>query len=159
MGMFDSIRLENDIPDPHLRDEEWQTKSLDNALSAYRVSVDGELFVTRGEYEMKEAPDSFFGWTREVVSEWEERVDHHGVVEAYCYQRGEEENRAVIYDLYFTYGRLTSMERRVETYPHVPPQPTVQDSSPIVEAAAGALNLRLPASIELLTAGQQGELW
>lgn len=95
MGMFDRIRFENDIPDPHLRDEEWQTKSLENALLDYRVSADGKLFVTRKEYDTKEAPDSLFGLSLYVVDEWEDRVDHHGVVEAYCYRRGEDQSHAV----------------------------------------------------------------
>src|SRR5699024_1983379 len=57
MGMFDTIRFDNDIPDPELRDREWQTKSLENALIHYRISSDGELFETRTETRTRENPD------------------------------------------------------------------------------------------------------
>ena len=118
MGMFDTVRFENDIPDPELRDREWQTKSLENTLTDYRISSDGELFEKRTETRHREDPDSWLGWKAEVIREWEEKVDFHGVIEAYTDVKLEDgHTRWITYSAYFTYGKLTSFERAEELRP------------------------------------------
>jgi hypothetical protein len=131
MGMFDRIRLENEIPDPELRDEEWQTKSLENMLLDYRVTREGELIVKRQEFERLEDSESFTGFVLKVVREWEEKVEHHGVVETYAHQDlPDESTRVLRYFLYFTYGRLTSLERTESMLPPRKPLPRLEDASP-----------------------------
>lgn len=157
--MFDNIHFENDIPDPHLRDKEWQTKSLENALLKYRVTAEGELIVKREKYEFVEAPEHLFGFQQNVVDEWEEKVEHHGIVEAYCFQRREDGSaHSVTYDLYFSYGQLDRLERREEEYPAPRPIERNEDPTPMTETQVGDYTLHLPESIEVTHATQQGEL-
>lgn len=157
--MFDYIRFENDIPDPHLRDEEWQTKSLENLMNRYRVTTDGELIVKREKYEVVEAPNHILGMYENVVDEWEEKVEHHGVVEAYCFKRREDRSaHSTIYDLYFSYGRLDRIERREEEFPAPRPVEHRKDPSPITETQVGDYALHLPESIQVRHATQQGAL-
>lgn len=159
MGMFDNVVFENDIPDPELRDREWQTKSLENAMLAYRVTPEGKLMVTRKEYRSREDPESFLGWTLEAVREWEEEVDHHGVIEAYTFQRLEDDShKETLYRLFFTYGQLDRLEREEHTYApakHVPP---LKDDSPRRQLIVGELELDLPESIRVPLGRQEGRL-
>lgn len=159
MGMFDHITFENDIPDPELRDQEWQTKSLENALLDYRVTSDGKLMLTRKEFRSREEPESFFGWRLEVVREWEEEVDHHGVIEAYTFERLEDDSsKETIYRLFFSYGKLDRLERDERAYPPVRHVPPLKDDSPRRQVTVGELELDLPESIRASLGRQEGRL-
>lgn len=159
MGMFDNIYFENDIPDPHLRDRQWQTKSLDNALLRYRVTAAGELMVKRAKYEVVEDPDYFLRFRQNVVAEWEEKVEHHGIIEAYCFQKHDDGSaHSVIYDVYFTHGRFDRLERREEHYPAPRRADRIDDPAPTTETQVGDYTLHLPDSVKVLHASTQGEL-
>lgn len=159
MSMFDRVHLENDIPDPDLRYKEWQTQSLRNALFHYRVTSDGELIVKRERHEFVEAPQHPLGFQQNLVAKWEEKVDHHGIVETYCLLEHDDGSRSMIfYDLYFSYGKLDRLERREEY--HAPPRgvESVEDPAPVKETRVGDYSLHLPESIEVKHASAQGEL-
>lgn len=157
--MFDNIHFENDVPDPHLRDKEWQTKSLESALLKYRVTEAGELFVKREKLELVEAPDHLLGFRQNVVEEWEEKVEHHGVVEAYCFQRREDGSaHSITYNLYFSYGQLDRLERSEEEYPAPRSVERIEDPAPMTETRVGDYTLHLPESIQVSHATLQGEL-
>jgi hypothetical protein len=159
MGMFDRIHLENEIPDPEFRDEEWQTKSLENMLLDYRVTREGELIVKRQEFERHVDSESRTGFVLKAVREWEEMVEHHGVVEAYAHQDlPDESTRVVTYFLYFTYGRLTSLERTERVLPPRKPLPRMEDGSPRVRKAFGELEVDLPVTIRILALEPEGKL-
>jgi hypothetical protein len=160
MGMFGWIHLENKIPDPDLREREWQTKSLENFMLHYRVTADGELIVKRQEFEAQEDPGAFLGMKLKVVREWEETVDHHGVVETYNYRRlPDDSSHSVTYLLYFTYGRLTSLERSERSFPPVKPLPRLEDLSHRRREAIGDLEVDFPESVELLRLHQEGSVY
>lgn len=160
MGMFDRIHLENEIPDPELRDEEWQTKSLENMLLDYRVTREGELIVKRQEFEPHEDPESFTGFVLKAVREWEEKVEHHGVVETYAHQDlPDESTRVLTYFLFFTYGRLTSLERTERVLPPRKPLPRLEDDSPRVRNTFGELEVDLPETIRILALEPEGNLF
>jgi hypothetical protein len=160
MGMFDRVLLENDIPDPDLRDLEWQTKSLENMLLDYRVTREGELIVKRQEFGSREDPDSLTGMALKVVGEWEEKVEHHGVVETYSYEdEADGSARVVTYFLYFTYGKLTSLERTERTLPPRKVIPRREDDSPRVSEVLGDIEVDLPETIEILALRPEGALY
>jgi hypothetical protein len=158
--MFDRVYLENDIPDLELREREWQTKSLENMLLDYRVTRHGELIVKRQEFESQKDPDSFLGVVLKVVREWEERVEHHGVVETYTYEDlSDGSSRVLTYYLYFAYGRLTSFERDERFLPPRRPVPRLEDDSPRQKEARGELEVDLPETIQVLALKPEGELY
>jgi hypothetical protein len=158
--MFDWIHLENEIPDPDLREREWQTKSLENFMLHYRVTSDGELIVKRQEFKAREDPDTFLGMRLEVVREWEETVDHHGVVDTYNYRTlPDGSSRSVTYLLYFTYGSLTSLERSERSFPPSKPLPRLEDESPRHREAVGDLEVDFPESVDLVRLQQEGSVY
>ncbi|MEX2535892.1 MAG: hypothetical protein WD273_09890 [Trueperaceae bacterium] len=160
MGMFDWLTFENDIPDPNLREREWQTKSLENAMLRYRVTEGGELFVTRNELRARDDSESFLGISFEVVREWEENVGYHGVIEAYTYERlADDSSHTVTYRLYFTYGRLTSLERDEQTHPPVKRMPPQEDESPRWRVTTGKLEVDFPETMQATLMKQEGQLY
>jgi hypothetical protein len=158
--MFDWIHLENEIPDPDLREREWQTKSLENFMLHYRVTSDGELIVKRQEFEAREDPDTLLGMRLEVVREWEETVDYHGVGETYIYRTlPDGSSHSVTYLLYFTYGRLTSLERSERSFPPSRPVPRLEDESPRRREAFGDLEVDFPESVDLGSLAAGGSVY
>lgn len=74
MGMFDTIKLENPLPDPAWGSFTWQTKSLINALEDFRIDKDGQLWHTPCTYhhvEQQDRPDQKFPWAGSM------RVERH----------------------------------------------------------------------------------
>jgi hypothetical protein len=51
MGMYDSIRCEQPLPDGWQPDEQMQTKDLDCELLDYVITKDGRLLCNRGHFE------------------------------------------------------------------------------------------------------------
>jgi hypothetical protein len=127
MGMYDTIKIKKALPLPeevkHLNlnwlEIEYQTKNFDNCLSEFVLTENGELFeiLVEREYvewsneEKKTAPKfSFFKDIIEKKRE-EKKLNYHGVVRFYCYERFDEENDFFIdYDAFFIYGKLDKIE-------------------------------------------------
>lgn len=69
MGMFDYVKLDLHIPEldvVKIKDDEFQTKSLDNFMDNYRIDSNGQLwrrFVVREEVPLEERPlyKEFYG--------------------------------------------------------------------------------------------------
>src|SRR4051794_29995094 len=51
MGMYDSIRCEQPLPDGWQPDEPMQTKDLDCELLEYVITMDGRLLCDHGHFE------------------------------------------------------------------------------------------------------------
>lgn len=127
MGMYDTLKIKKQLPLPeevrdlniNWLDIEYQTKSFDNCLSEFILTENGELveilvereYIEWSKEEKKTAPKySFFKDVIEKKRE-EKKLDYHGVVRFYCYERFDEENDFFIdYDAFFIYGKLDKIE-------------------------------------------------
>ncbi len=127
MGMYDTIKIKKQLSLPeevknlniNWLDIEYQTKSFDNCLSEFILTENGKLFeiliereyIQWSEEEKKSAPKySFFKDVIEKKRE-EKKLNYHGVVRFYCYERFDEENDFFIdYDAFFIYGKLDKIE-------------------------------------------------
>jgi len=127
MGMFDEIKCEKELP---LNDElkalnvKWnevifQTKDLDNCLSNYRITKDGELVedVVEKEftYYTDEERKKLKGWNfikdEKIVKKYSKKVEYHGIIKFYeMFEFTEEEDIWVDFDAYFVYGKLDKLE-------------------------------------------------
>lgn len=112
MGMFDYIRVETKIPgyEEIPRDVEFQTKSFENLMDTYVISIKGELYVEQWSYDFIETHGSLFGgYMRKIDDSYrrEYLTDYHGDVIFYT---GLNEDRMWRdYTARFTEGKLTKV--------------------------------------------------
>ena len=125
--MFDQLKCEKELP---LNDElktlnvKWnevifQTKDLDNCLSNYRITQDGELVeeVVEKEYTYytKEELKKLKGWhfikDEKIVKEYSKKVEYHGTIRFYeLLNLNEQEDIWAEFDAHFVYGKLDKIE-------------------------------------------------
>ena len=126
--MFDNIKCKKELP---LTDElknlpiKWddvtfQTKDLDNCLSEYIISENGELLeeVVEREYiyyteEEKKQKRDKWDFYKEVIEKnrYTKRVEFHGKITFYeIFDFSETEDIWVDFDAYFNYGKLDKLE-------------------------------------------------
>lgn len=120
--MFDSIRCDYPLPLPlevvdilpDIYEQEFQTKDFENLLEGYILNEDGELLRIQKEYEWKDDDEAFLKGYMEVVNEEIVPSNFHGIVNFYCYERIEENNKAkdisIDYLAKFTDGKLQNIE-------------------------------------------------
>jgi hypothetical protein len=127
MGMFDQLKCEKELP---LNDElktlnvKWdevifQTKDLDNCLSNYRITVDGELVedVVEKEYTYytEEERKKLKGWhfikDEKIIKEYSKKVEYHGTIRFYeLLNLNDQEDIWAEFDAHFVYGKLDKIE-------------------------------------------------
>lgn len=127
MGMFDNIKCEKEIP---LNDElktlnvKWnevtfQTKDLENCLSDYRITENGELVedVVEKEYtyyteeERKNLKSWLFIKDEKIIKEYSKKVEYHGTIRFYeLFDLNEEQDIWAEFDAHFIYGKLDKIE-------------------------------------------------
>ena len=126
--MFDNIKCKKELP---LTDElktlsiKWddvtfQTKDLDNCLSEYIISEEGELLeeIVEREYvyyteEEKKQKRNKWDFYKEVIEKnrYTKRVEFHGKITFYeIFDFSETEDIWVDFDAYFNYGKLDKLE-------------------------------------------------
>jgi hypothetical protein len=130
MGMFDSIKVKQDLPLPEdlkslsvdWKDYTFQTKDLDNCLLEYFISEDGFLYehVIERDYipytpeERKSQKIKSWDIWKEVIEKetYHKKIeDYHGKIQFYTYDDYDEENDYwVEFDAYFVYGKLDKIE-------------------------------------------------
>jgi hypothetical protein len=127
MGMFDQLKCEKELP---LNDElktlniKWnevifQTKDLDNCLSDYRITQDGELVedVVEKEYTYytEEERKNLKGWNfikdQKIIKEYSKKVEYHGTIRFYeLLNLNDQEDIWAEFDAHFVYGKLDKIE-------------------------------------------------
>ena len=113
MGMFDYIRVETKIPgyEEIPSDVEFQTKSFENLMDTYVISIKGELYVEQWSFEFIETQGSLFGgYMRKLDDSYrrEYLTDFHGDVIFYRSKPMEGTNRVWRdYHARFTDGKLS----------------------------------------------------
>ncbi len=125
--MFDQLKCEKELP---LNDElktlnvKWnkvtfQTKDLDNCLSDYRITQDGQLVeeVVEKEYTYytEEERKTLKGWSfikdQKIIKEYSKDVNYHGTIRFYdLFDLNEKEDIWVEFDAHFVYGKLDKIE-------------------------------------------------
>ena len=110
MGMFDYIKCEVQLPGySFITTEEFQTKSFDNLMQHYVITVKGELYRELWDYDWVDEPTHFLGGYERKIPESYRReylTDLHGDVIFYTGRRPE---NGKWYDYFarFTEGKLT----------------------------------------------------
>jgi hypothetical protein len=127
MGMFDQLKCEKELP---LNDElktlnvEWnevifQTKDLDNCLSNYRLTKEGELVedIVEKEYTYytEEERKKLKGWLfikdQKIIKEYSKKVEYHGTIRFYeLLNLNDQEDIWAEFDAHFVYGKLDKIE-------------------------------------------------
>jgi hypothetical protein len=130
MGMYDSIKVKQDLPLPkdikllksNWKDYTFQTKDLDNCLCDYFISEEGFLYehVVEREYisytkeERKVKGIKPWDLWKEVIEKetYDKKIeDYHGKIRFYTYDDyNEESDYWVEFDAYFVYGKLDKIE-------------------------------------------------
>jgi hypothetical protein len=111
MGMFDEIRVEQLLPGNTEITEEWyQTKSLENTLTKYVITANGELYEERWNYEwITDEGYMLKGHLKRIEGSYrrEYLTDYHGDIMFY---KGMDSNK-VLRDYFarFTDGKLSKM--------------------------------------------------
>jgi hypothetical protein len=126
MGMFDHISCEYPLPlteetkalSPNWGQESgFQTKDLDNSLSYYRISPEGELlkeeleheYIPYTEEELKGIRPKPWSPFKEVIvkNRYFKKVEHHGEVTFYSsFEYTDNEDYWLEFKAYFIYGKL-----------------------------------------------------
>lgn len=114
MGMFDEIRVELPLPDDTPVSDTWyQTKSLDNALSQYVITANGELYEEVWDREWEEDAESFFGGKYKLIKGSYRRdylTNFHGDIRFYsCTPENSIDRTWRDYYARFTNGKLQEM--------------------------------------------------
>lgn len=114
MGMFDTIRIELQLPGySYVTNEEFQTKSFECLLENYIITANREIYRELWDYEWVDSPDSPLGTRLSKIDGTYRReylTDLHGDIIFY--------NDTMIngkrYDYFarFSYGRLDRMWTR-----------------------------------------------
>jgi len=129
MSMFDSIKCEKELPvndelktlDVKWKEVNFQTKDLDNCLSNYRITKDGELVedvvekedVYYSEQERKKLKGKVWCFVKDekIIKEYSKKLLYHGTIRFYeIFDLSEEEDIWVEFDAYFLYGNLDRIE-------------------------------------------------
>lgn len=131
MGMFDWVTCEYPLPGPgrgpERDDGRFQTKSFDNYLDDYRITVGGRLLKHCEEHEpnpdwrAEDAPGAdasiwdrlaFSSRATRIAREWEEDVNFHGWMEFGSF----ESDTGTVHDyrVKFTDGQLVEIEHTSE---------------------------------------------
>lgn len=124
MGMFDYIKCNYKLPLPQepleyklLRDQLFQTKSLDNCLNTYMIDEKGLLWKECSEIKIirgDENSDSFFGRIDrvETVKSWYEPEHITDTIEFYDYYQNDdnEYDYNITYKAVFIQGEIHSIE-------------------------------------------------
>ena len=113
MGMFDEIKIEQLLPgNTEITDEWYQTKSLENALTKYVITANGELYEERWDCEWVDDGGYLFfkGYLKKIEGSYrrEYLTDYHGDIMFY---KGMTSNNNVWRDYFarFTNGKLSKM--------------------------------------------------
>jgi hypothetical protein len=125
--MFDNIKCEKELPlndelktlDVKWNEVNFQTKDLDNCLSNYRITQDGELVedVVEKEYtyyteeERKKLKGFYFVKDEKVIKEYSKKIEYHGTIRFYeLFDLNEQEDIWAEFDAHFVYGKLDKIE-------------------------------------------------
>jgi hypothetical protein len=110
MGMFDYLEVQQKIPGyAGIPDEEFQTKSFENLMDKYIITVKGHLYRERWQYEWVEEPEHFLkGYIRKIEGSLtrEYLTDFHGDIIFYTSKPITENRVWRDYTARFTEGRL-----------------------------------------------------
>lgn len=112
MGMYDELTCKYPLPEGYadMQNRQFQTKSLESSLEHYAITGEGELWITKGEYEWVADPSSMLGGYAKVIREWEERVeDYHGDICFYDFRKQAPTQDLVTFRARFTHGKLESI--------------------------------------------------
>jgi hypothetical protein len=127
MGMFDEITVKKKLPltkelkklNVKWNEIKFQTKDLDNCLSNYELTKDGELIeiVVEKEftYYTEEERKKLKGWhfikDEKIIKEYKKKVEYHGIIRFYeLFDLNEEEDIWIEFDAYFVYGKLDEIK-------------------------------------------------
>jgi hypothetical protein len=127
MSMFDNIKCEKEIPlndelktlDVKWNEVTFQTKDLENCLSDYRITHDGELvedvvekeFTYYTEKERKKLKGWHFIKDERIINEYSKKVEYHGTIRFYeMFDLNEEHDIWAEFDAHFIYGKLDKIE-------------------------------------------------
>jgi hypothetical protein len=127
MSMFDELKCERELPlneEIKSLDIKWnevifQTKDLDNCLSNYRITQDGQLVedIVEKEYTYytEEERKKLKGWhfikDQKIIKEYSKDVNYHGTIRFYdLFDLNEKEDIWVEFDAHFVYGKLDKIE-------------------------------------------------
>ena len=125
--MFDQLKCEKELPlndelktlDVKWNEVTFQTKDLDNCLSDYRITQDGQLVedVVEKEYTYytEEERKKLKGWSyikdAKIIKEYSKDVNYHGTIRFYeLFDLNEKEDIWVEFDAHFVYGKLDKIE-------------------------------------------------
>ena len=113
MGLFDTLKVEMKLPGyGGVPDEEFQTKSFDNAIERYVITGNGQLYREVWDYEWVDEPNSLLGGYANKIKDSYRReylTDYHGDVIFYTSKPMNEDRIWRDYTARFTEGRLTRM--------------------------------------------------
>lgn len=111
MGLYDTLKIEMKIPGYHsIPDNEFQTKSFDNAMENYVITGNGEIYRETWEYEWIEDDSSILkGYSKQVEDSYrrEYLTDYHGDIIFYTNKPINEDRVWRDYTARFTEGKLT----------------------------------------------------
>lgn len=108
MGMFDTIFVRSELPlteelsklDVKWNELDYQTKSLENCLSTYEITKDGDLVTYNDAW-----------WEDNSVKRETVKVPCHGKILFYNYiENADGHDWFVDFNAYFTYGKLDKIE-------------------------------------------------
>lgn len=110
MGMFDEIRVEHILPGKtEITDEWYQTKSLENIMSRYVISANGELYEETWDYEWVGDEKNFLGgYLSKIPNSYrrEYLTNYHGDIIFYSSKPMNEDRVWRDYNARFTNGKL-----------------------------------------------------
>lgn len=121
MGMFDEIRIEHILPGNIKIINEWyQTKSLENVMTKYVISANGELYEEKWDWEWIEADTHWLGgYMKQIEGSYrrEYLTDYHGDVIFYKSTPEDTINRRWRdYYARFTNGKLSKLWYKDSNY-------------------------------------------
>jgi hypothetical protein len=112
MGMYDEVKCEYKLPDELAQNKLFQTKCMESLLDLYRISEDGELFITMCDREWEPDENSIIGGHMKIIKSWEDKVDFHGTIDIYTDIKTDKDEREWYeYRMKFTDGKVVDVTR------------------------------------------------
>jgi hypothetical protein len=123
MSMFDYIKCEYELPESSLAKKlgvdfskvEFQTKDMENSMSTYTITKNGEFWFRKDTYKWVDDDNAFLKGYMDIVSSEDIKLDYHGILNFYCYEEVEEnEDKTFAYSVdfqaKFTDGKLIEIK-------------------------------------------------
>ena len=119
MGMFDNIKCEHKLPLPEdegkLKGYRWkgvtfQTKCLENLLLEYEIDASGQLWCYKTSHIFEDDDEAPFGGYLKEAHRERLMDEHHGTVNFYDYNHGDEFDHEVEFMAWLDRGKIDKIE-------------------------------------------------